>query len=119
VPAQNKIGRLSMATRIHQGRARLLTRIGLDWTEQISKHYRCAREGEDEDCLHLWRPLRRGRSRIAELRHAQAASDSERDVLSVHYAIDLLHIGTFQACSSSHALVVSLMGPGLALQLRA
>jgi hypothetical protein len=51
-----------------------------------------AREGEDEDCLHLWRPLRRGRSRIAELRHAQAASDSERDVLSVHYAIDLRHI---------------------------
>jgi bifunctional non-homologous end joining protein LigD len=66
-----KLDGYRMAARIENGRAQLLTRTGLDWTDKYPS----------------------AAAALANLNVKAAYLDGERDVHLVYYAFDLLHIG--------------------------
>jgi bifunctional non-homologous end joining protein LigD len=87
-----KLDGFRMAARIEGGRARLLTRTGLDWTDKypsvaaaLAKIHAKAAYLDGELCGV-------GDDGLPSFSQTQAASDGERGVRLVYYAFDLLHL---------------------------
>jgi DNA ligase D-like protein (predicted ligase) len=87
-----KLDGFRMAARIEGGRAQLLTRTGLDWTDKypsvlavLAKVRAKAAYLEGELCGV-------GDDGLSSFSQTQAASDGERGVRVVYYAFDLLHL---------------------------
>jgi DNA ligase D-like protein (predicted ligase) len=88
-----KLDGFRMAARIERGRAQLLTRTGLDWSDKypsvvaaLSKVQAKATYLDGELCGV-------GDDGLPSFSQTQAASDGERGVRLVYYAFDLLHLG--------------------------
>jgi ATP-dependent DNA ligase len=87
-----KLDGFRMAARIDNGRAQLLTRTGLDWTEKYPStiatlaSVKAITADIDGELCGV------DDSGLPSFAHTQAATDGERGVQLVYYAFDLLHL---------------------------
>jgi bifunctional non-homologous end joining protein LigD len=99
-----KLDGFRMAGRIERGRAQLLTRTGLDWTDKYPavvaalSHLPVRAAYLDGELCGI------GEDGLPSFSQTQAASDGSRGVQLVYYAFDLLHLDARDtACRSLNA----------------
>jgi ATP-dependent DNA ligase len=80
-----------MAARIDHGRAQLLTRTGLDWSEKYPSLI-AALGNVRAKTAYLGELCGVDDAGLPSFAHTQAASDGERNVRLVYYAFDPLHL---------------------------
>ena len=81
-----------MAARIDHGRAQLLTRTGLDWSDKYSSIITALVNVEAKTANLDGELCGVDEAGLPSFAHTQAASDGERGVRLVYYAFDLLHL---------------------------
>jgi ATP-dependent DNA ligase len=87
-----KLDGYRMAARIDNGRAQLLTRTGLDWTDKYPSVI-AALAGVNVKTAYIDGELCGvDDAGLPSFAHTQAATDGERGVQLVYYAFDLLHL---------------------------
>jgi ATP-dependent DNA ligase len=86
-----KLDGFRMAARIDHGRAQLLTRTGLDWSEKYPSLI-AALGNVRAKTAYLGELCGVDDAGLPSFAHTQAASDGERNVRLVYYAFDPLHL---------------------------
>ena len=81
-----------MAARIDHGRAQLLTRTGLDWTDKYPSVIAALANVKARTAYIDGELCGVDDAGLPSFAHTQAASDGEREVRLVYYAFDLLHL---------------------------
>ena len=83
-----------MAARIDNGRAQLLTRTGLDWTNKYPSVIEALATVKAKTAYIADGELCGGvdDAGLPSFAHTQSATDGEREVRLVYYAFDLLHL---------------------------
>ena len=81
-----------MAARIDRGRAQLLTRTGLDWTDKYPSVVAALAKLAAKTAYLDGELCGVGDDGLPSFSQTQAASDGERGVRLVYYAFDLLHL---------------------------
>ena len=81
-----------MAARIDHGRAQLLTRTGLDWTDKYPSVIAALANLNVKTAYIDGELCGVNESGLPSFAHTQAATDGERGVRLVYYAFDLLHL---------------------------
>jgi ATP-dependent DNA ligase len=89
--ARNKVGRYRMAARIDNGRAQLLTRTGLDWTDKYPSAAAALANLNVKTAYIDGELCGVDDAGLPSFAQTQAATDGERGVHLVYYAFDLLH----------------------------
>jgi DNA ligase D-like protein (predicted ligase) len=87
-----KLDGFRMAARIDRGRAQLLTRTGLDWTDKYPSVIAALGEVATKTAYLDGELCGVGDDGLPSFSQTQAASDGERGVHLVYYAFDLLHL---------------------------
>jgi DNA ligase D-like protein (predicted ligase) len=87
-----KLDGFRMAARIDQGRARLLTRTGLDWTDKYPSAIAALAKVKAQTAHIDGELCGVDDAGLPSFAHTQAATDGEREVRLVYYAFDLLHL---------------------------
>ncbi len=87
-----KLDGFRMAARIERGRAQLLTRTGLDWTEKYPSMFAALATVPAKTAYLDGELCGIGDDGLPSFSQTQAASDGERGVSLVYYAFDLLHL---------------------------
>src|SRR5271156_3640361 len=80
-----------MAARIDTGRAQLLTRTGLDWSDKYPSVIAALANVKAKTAYLDGELCGVDDAGLPSFAHTQAASDGERGVRLVYYAFDLLH----------------------------
>jgi ATP-dependent DNA ligase len=81
-----------MAARIDHGRAQLLTRTGLDWTDKYPSAIAALANVKAKTAYIDGELCGVDDAGLPSFAHTQAATDGERGVRLVYYAFDLLHL---------------------------
>src|ERR1700677_2870734 len=89
-----KLDGFRMAARIERGRARLLTRTGLDWTDKYPAVVAALANLPVKAAYLDGELCGIGEGGLPSFSQTQAASDGSRAVQLVYYAFDLLHLDT-------------------------
>ena len=87
-----KLDGFRMAARIERGRAQLLTRTGLDWTDKYPNVVAALAKVAAKTVYLDGELCGVGDDGLPSFSQTQAASDGERGVRLVYYAFDLLHL---------------------------
>ena len=87
-----KLDGFRMAARIERGRAQLLTRTGLDWTDKYPSVVAALAKVRVKAAYLDGELCGIGEDGLPSFSQTQAASDGERSVRLVYYAFDLLHL---------------------------
>ena len=87
-----KLDGYRMAARIDNGRAQLLTRTGLDWTEKCPSAIVALANLNVKTAYLDGELCGVDEAGLPTFAHTQAATDGERNVQLVYYAFDLLHL---------------------------
>ena len=87
-----KLDGFRMAARIEGGRARLLTRTGLDWSDKYPNAVAALAQVRAKTAYIDGELCGVGDDGLPSFSETQAASDGERGVRLVYYAFDLLHL---------------------------
>jgi ATP-dependent DNA ligase len=87
-----KLDGFRMAARINHGRAQLLTRTGLDWTDKYRSVIAALGQLRAKTAYLDGELCGVGDDGLPSFSQTQAASDGERGVRLVYYAFDLLHL---------------------------
>ena len=87
-----KLDGYRMAARIDNGRVRLLTRTGLDWTDKYPSAIAALTNLNVKTAYLDGELCGVDEAGLPTFAHTQAATDGERDVQLVYYAFDLLHL---------------------------
>ena len=87
-----KLDGFRMAARIDRGRAQLLTRTGLDWTDKYPSVAAALAQIGGKTAYLDGELCGVGDDGLPSFSQTQAASDGERGVRLVYYAFDLLHL---------------------------
>jgi bifunctional non-homologous end joining protein LigD len=87
-----KLDGFRMAARIDQGRAQLLTRTGLDWTDKYPSVIAALANINVKNAYIDGELCGVDEAGLPSFAHTQAATDGERGVHLVYYAFDLLHL---------------------------
>ena len=87
-----KLDGFRMAARIDHGRAQLLTRTGLDWTDKYPSVIAALANLNVKTAYIDGELCGVNESGLPSFAHTQAATDGERGVRLVYYAFDLLHL---------------------------
>ena len=88
-----KLDGYRMAARIDNGRAQLLTRTGLDWTEKYPSAVAALANLNVKTAYIDGELCGVDDAGLPSFAQTQAATDGERGVHLVYYAFDLLHLG--------------------------
>jgi len=88
-----KLDGFRMAARIDRGRAQLLTRTGLDWSDKCPSVVAVLAKVRAKTAYLDGELCGVGDDGLPSFSQTQAASDGERGVRLVYYAFDLLHLG--------------------------
>jgi DNA ligase D-like protein (predicted ligase) len=88
-----KLDGFRMAARLDNGRAQLLTRTGLDWTDKYPSAAAALANLNVKTAYLDGELCGVDDAGLPSFAHTQAATDGERGVHLVYYAFDLLHIG--------------------------
>src|SRR5580692_5518446 len=94
-----KLDGYRMAARIDNGRAQLLTRTGLDWTDKYPSIIAALSQLKVKTAYLDGELCGVDDAGLPSFAQTQAATDGERDVHLVYYAFDLLHIGGWDVSS--------------------
>ena len=86
-----KLDGYRMAARIDNGRVRLLTRTGLDWTDKYPSAIEALANLKVKTAYIDGELCGVDEAGLPSFAHTQAATDGERGVHLVYYAFDLLH----------------------------
>ena len=94
-----------MAARIDNGRAQLLTRTGLDWSDKYPSAIAALANVKAKTAYLDGELCGVDDAGLPSFAHTQAATDGERGVRLVYYAFDLLHLDgrDVSGCRSSSA----------------
>ena len=87
-----KLDGFRMAARIDNGRAQLLTRTGLDWTEKYPSAIAALSHLSVKTAYLDGELCGVDEAGLPTFAHTQAATDGERNVQLVYYVFDLLHL---------------------------
>ena len=87
-----KLDGFRMAARIDRGKAQLLTRTGLDWTDKYPSVIAALAKIATKTAYLDGELCGVGEDGLPSFSQTQAASDGERSVRLVYYAFDLLHL---------------------------
>jgi bifunctional non-homologous end joining protein LigD len=87
-----KLDGFRMAARIDHGRAQLLTRTGLDWTDKYPSAIAAFANLNVKTAYIDGELCGVDEAGLPSFAQTQAATDGERDVRLVYYAFDLLHL---------------------------
>jgi ATP-dependent DNA ligase len=87
-----KLDGFRMAARIDHGRAQLLTRTGLDWSDKYPSVIAALANVKAKTAYLDGELCGVDDAGLPSFAHTQAASDGERDVRLVYYAFDVLHL---------------------------
>ena len=87
-----KLDGYRMAARIDNGRAQLLTRTGLDWSDKYPSVIEALANVKAKTAYLDGELCGVNDAGLPSFAHTQAASDGEREVRLVYYAFDLLHL---------------------------
>jgi ATP-dependent DNA ligase len=87
-----KLDGYRMAARIDNGRVRLLTRTGLDWTNKYPSAIAALANLNVKTAYIDGELCGVDEAGLPTFAHTQAATDGERNVQLVYYAFDLLHL---------------------------
>jgi ATP-dependent DNA ligase len=87
-----KLDGYRMAARIDNGRAQLLTRTGLDWTDKYPSLIAALSDLNVKTAYIDGELCGVDDAGLPSFAHTQAATDGERGVQLVYYAFDLLHL---------------------------
>ena len=87
-----KLDGFRMAARIDNGRAQLLTRTGLDWSDKYPSVIEALAKVRADSAYLDGELCGVGDDGFPSFSQTQAASDGERGVRLVYYAFDLLHL---------------------------
>jgi bifunctional non-homologous end joining protein LigD len=87
-----KLDGFRMAARIDHGRAQLLTRTGLDWSDKYPSVIEALANVKAKTAYLDGELCSVNDAGLPSFAHTQAASDGEREVPLVYYAFDLLHL---------------------------
>jgi ATP-dependent DNA ligase len=87
-----KLDGFRMAARIERGRARLLTRTGLDWTDKYPAVVAALSDLPVKTAYLDGELCGIGEDGLPSFSQKQAASEGSRGVQLVYYAFDLLHL---------------------------
>ena len=102
-----KLDGFRMAARIERGRAQLLTRTGLDWSDKYPSVVAALAKVAAKTAYLDGELCGVGDDGLPSFSQTQAASDGERGVRLVYYAFDLLHLDGLGAC---RCLILGEMG---------
>jgi ATP-dependent DNA ligase len=98
-----KLDGYRMAARIDNGRVRLLTRTGLDWTDKYPSAIEALANLKVKTAYIDGELCGVDEAGLPSFAHTQAATDGERGVHLVYYAFDLLHLDGWDVSDSSSA----------------
>jgi DNA ligase D-like protein (predicted ligase) len=87
-----KLDGFRMAARIDNGRAQLLTRTGLDWTDKYPSAIAALANLNIKSAYIDGELCGMDEAGLPTFAHTQAATDGERNVQLVYYTFDLLHL---------------------------
>jgi DNA ligase D-like protein (predicted ligase) len=87
-----KLDGYRMAARIDSGRAQLLTRTGLDWTNKYPSVIAALANAKAKTAYIDGELCGVDDAGLPSFAHTQSATDGEREVRLVYYAFDLLHL---------------------------
>ncbi len=87
-----KLDGFRMAARIDHGRAQLLTRTGLDWSDKYPSVIAALAKVKAETACLDGEPCGIGADGLPSFSQTQVASDGQRGAILVYYAFDLLHL---------------------------
>jgi ATP-dependent DNA ligase len=87
-----KLDGFRMAARLDHGRAQLLTRTGLDWTDKYPSVIEAPANVKAKTAYIDGELCGVDDAGLPSFAHTQAATDGEREVRLVYYAFDLLHL---------------------------
>jgi ATP-dependent DNA ligase len=87
-----KLDGFRMATRLDNGRAQLLTRTGLDWTDKYPSVIAALANVKAKTAYLDGELCGVDDAGLPSFAHTQAATDGERSVRLFYYAFDLLHL---------------------------
>jgi DNA ligase D-like protein (predicted ligase) len=87
-----KLDGFRMAARIDHGRAQLLTRTGLDWTDKYPSMIAALANVKAKSAYLDGELCGVGEAGLPSFAQTQAATDGERGVQLVYYAFDVLHL---------------------------
>src|SRR5271154_6771360 len=87
-----KLDGFRMAARIDHGRAQLLTRTGLDWTDKYPSVIAALANVKAKTAYIDGELCGVDDAGLPSFAHIQAATDGEREARLVYYAFDLLHL---------------------------
>ena len=87
-----KLDGFRMAARIENGRAQLLTRTGLDWSDKYPSTVAALANVKAQAAYFDGELCGVDDAGLPSFAHTQAATDGERGVRLVYYAFDLLHL---------------------------
>ena len=94
-----KLDGFRMAARIDNGRAQLLTRTGLDWTDKYPSVIAALADLNVKTAYLDGELCGVDEAGLPSFAQTQAATDGERGVRLVYYAFDLLHLGGWDVSS--------------------
>src|SRR5271169_6219498 len=94
-----KLDGFRMAARIDNGRAQLLTRTGLDWTDKYPSAIAALANLNVKTAYLDGELCGVDDAGLPSFANTQAATDGERGARLVYYAFDLLHIGGWDVSS--------------------
>jgi DNA ligase D-like protein (predicted ligase) len=109
-----KLDGFRMAARINNGRAQLLTRTGLDWTEKYPSAIAALASVKARTAYLDGELCDVDDSGLPSFAHTQAATDGERGVRLVYYAFDLLHLDGRNVSAMPPIERKALLGPLIA-----
>jgi DNA ligase D-like protein (predicted ligase) len=106
-----KLDGYRMAARVDNGRAQLLTRTGLDWTNKYPSVIAALSNMNVKTAFLDGELCGVDEAGLPSFARTQTATDGERDVHLVYYAFDLLHIGGWDVSSLSLVERKALLEP--------
>jgi bifunctional non-homologous end joining protein LigD len=107
-----------MAARLDRGRAQLLTRTGLDWTDKYPSAIAALANLKVKAAYIDGELCGVDEAGLPSFAHTQAATDGERGVRLVYYAFDLLHLDGWDVSKLPLVERKALLEPLVAKQAR-